>query len=164
MGSVEAIPKPLFDKINANLFDPTLRDMGPANLKTHTALLAMGYHLSKITNADVAQVGKLVRSWEGTAQVTQALAQAAVKDLSPLISGRDIQEQTQITVNYLRRGSESFWKRVREERNLSAEELTAWKAKPESFVDSQGNRPKPIDAGEIDQERLKQVEEITNEK
>jgi hypothetical protein len=151
-------------KVYANVVDPTLRDMGPANLKTRTALQTMGYDLSKITNADVAQAGKLVRSWEGTAQITQSLAEVAVKDLKPLISGRDIQEQTQITVNYLRRGPDSFWSRIREERNLSSDELTAWKANPDTFVDSQGNKPKPIDPGKMDQDRHKQVEELTDEK
>ena len=148
----------------ANVVDPTLRDMGPANLKVRTTLEAMGYDLSKITNANVAQAGKVVRSWEGTANITQALAEAAVKDLSPLISSRDIQEQTQITVNYLRRGPEAFWSKVRRENNLSADELTSWKANPQTFVDSQGNRPKPIDPGEIDQDRHKQVEEVIDEK
>ncbi len=151
-------------KVHANVVDPTLRDMGPANLKVRTALETMGYDLSKITNADVAQAGKIVRSWEGTANITQALATAAVKDLSPLISSRDIQEQTQITVNYLRQGPGTFWSSVREERNLSADDLTAWKANPDTFVDSQGNRPKPIDTGEIDQERHKQVKDVTDEK
>lgn len=123
--------------------------MGPANLKTRTALQTMGYDLNKITNADVAQAGKVVRSWEGTANITQALAEAAVKDLSPLISSRGIQEQTQITVNYLRQGPETFWSSVREERNLSADQLMAWKTNPDTFVDSQGNNPKPIDTGKI---------------
>jgi RHS repeat-associated protein len=152
------------EKVYANVVDPTLRDMGPANLKVRTTLEAMGYDLSKITNANVAQAGKVVRSWEGTANITQALAEAAVKDLSPLISSRDIQEQTQITVNYLRRGPEAFWSKVRRENNLSADELTSWKANPQTFVDSQGNRPKPIDPGEIDQDRHKQVEEVIDEK
>jgi RHS repeat-associated protein len=91
-------------KAYANVADPTLRDMGPANLKVRTALESMGYDLEKITNADVAKAGKVVQTWEGTADITQRLAEKAVKDLSPLISSRDIQEQTQITVNYLRRG------------------------------------------------------------
>jgi len=151
-------------KAYANVADPTLRDMGPANLKVRTALETMGYDLEKITNADVAKAGKVVQSWEGTASITQKLTAKAVKDLSPLISSRDIQEQTQITVNYLRRGPEDFWSKIRTERNLSADELTKWKANPDTFVDSQGNRPKPIDPGEIDQDQHKQVKEITDEK
>jgi RHS repeat-associated protein len=151
------------EKLRANVQDPTLRDMGPANLKVRTTLEAMGHDLKNITNADVVEAGKVVRSWEGTANITQALAEAAVKDLSSLISSRDIQEQTQITVNYLRRGPEAFWSKISNERNLSADELTAWKTNPDTFVDSQGNHPMPIDVGEIDQDRHNQVNEITHE-
>jgi hypothetical protein len=47
---------------------------------------------------------------------------------------------------------------------LSAEDLTKWKADPDTFVDSQGNRPKPINPGEIDEDQYNQVEEVTDEK
>jgi len=120
--------------------DSSHHDVGPININLLRACEVWG-----VTKTDeVGMISKIIVTDEGSASFLSLATPEAVADLMPLISSKDIMEQSQIVVDYLRQGRDRFWKRVGDLREMSPEQLDLWKRDPAGFKMPDGSAPPPL--------------------
>ena len=140
--------------------DFTLHDIGPANFKVRTAMELSGINPQTASQAQVYGLASALRTNKGTTGLSRAAFQQAYQDLNPLVSQRDIRNQVQLLVDYIRTGRDRFWQRVAANRGITLEQVAKWRGDPKNFKDSNGNTPKPLQPSEIDGDQFDQIDKL----
>jgi hypothetical protein len=145
----------VLQKFLVNL-DPMMHDVGPANIKPMTAAGATG----TTTTSGMAILGPALTTDAGSAGVLTKLVIHAESDLAPFLSGKSIEEQTQIMTDYLREGENRFWQDNGNHRHMTPEQVEEWRKDPEHFRMPDGSKPQPLKPNKpIDKDQMKQVEQ-----
>jgi hypothetical protein len=87
------------------------------------------------------------------------LVNAAQEDLNPLISSQLIENQAAIIANYVRTGPQAFWEGVGEKRKMTPAQIEEWRDNPDRFRLLNGNKPNPLDSGNLNERQMNQIRE-----
>ena len=110
-------------------FDYLYHDLGPANINLKSAALMSGVTSPTGINA----LGKYLTTDVGTVDYSVKFITSAQNDLAPLIQNMNPQIQSQIIVDYVRKGSATFWDIVKENRGINDAQLNQWKQSPDLY-------------------------------
>ena len=136
--------------------DVLRHDIGPANINLLTALKTAGIERS----ADAPALARSLTTNEGSGLIGSRIAETAYFELSPFLNDYSEREQTQLLINYIRKGSKKFWNDVKNRRGMTDAEIEAWKADPGGYRLPNGKRPKPLEPTKIEDKMHRQIEAI----